>query len=90
MLQTCDVDVDRVASGGHSSPSILVTGTPGQESAHYFICVEKRILLESRAMKEAVINLMSVFYVLDLAYPKELAANNQLMAAANNQTAAIM
>ena len=74
VLQTCDVDVDRVASEGHSSPSILVTGNAGEERAQYFICCEKRILLESRGMKEAVINLMSVFYVFDLAYPKELAA----------------
>ena len=61
VLQTCgEIDV-RVASERHSSPFILVTGTPGEECAQYFICSEKRILLETRRMKEAVLNLMSVF-----------------------------
>ena len=33
VLQTCDVDIDKVAGEGQSSPFILVTSTPGEEKS---------------------------------------------------------
>lgn len=57
-----------------ASPFIMITGVPGDENCQFFICGEKDVFLESKTLKDAIIDLISFYFVFDLAYPKYLNA----------------
>jgi len=54
------------------SPFIVTTGIPGDENSQIFICGEKNIFLESKMIMDAVIDLISFYFVYDIVYPKYL------------------
>ena len=53
-----------------ASPFIVIIGVPGDENCQFFICGEKDIFLESKTLKDAIIDLISFYFVFDVAYPK--------------------
>ena len=55
-----------------SAPFIVITGMRGSEEAQYFICAEKAIILESRVICEAVLDLICCYFVYHICYPKSL------------------
>ena len=57
-----------------SEPLIAVTGTPGQHDCQVFICAEKSIFLESQSLKDSIIDLIAVYFIFNIAYPKYLDA----------------
>ena len=66
VLQTCDIDVEKVVSEGRASPFTLIAGTAGEESSHYYICCKQEVLVEPQSMMEAVLVLLAVFHTFDL------------------------
>ena len=55
-------------------PFIVITGIPGEESCQYFICGEKEVLLDSKSLKDAILDLVAFYFVFDVVYPKYLNA----------------
>ena len=55
-------------------PFIVITGVPGEENCQFFICGEKDVLLESKSLKDAIVDLISFYFVFDVVYPKYLNA----------------
>ena len=55
-----------------SVPFILVTGKPGTDASQIFICCEGQIYIESKSMKDALFDLISTYFIFDIAYPKSL------------------
>ena len=47
---------------------------PGADSTQYFIICEGAILLESKTLRDSFIDLISSYYIFDIAYPKSVAA----------------
>ena len=52
------------------APYIVVTGCPGEETAQFHICAEARVLLDSKSLRDAVVDLITAFYIFNLQYPK--------------------
>ena len=72
-IQTCDVDIDEeVKQIGQSEPYIVATGQPGDENAQFFIACEQAILLESKSVQDALVDLIATYFVFDMAYPKSV------------------
>ena len=61
LLQCCDVDVDSEIS------ELLITGEPGTENCQIFICCEGQLYIESKSIKDALLD-----FVFDIVYPKNL------------------
>lgn len=57
-----------------TSPFITITGVAGDENCQFFICGEKDVFLESKTLKDAIIDLVAFYFVFDVAYPKYLNA----------------
>jgi len=57
-----------------TSPFITIIGVPGDENCQFFICGEKDVLLESKTLKDAIIDLISFYFTFDVVYPKYLNA----------------
>lgn len=57
-----------------SAPFVVWTGTVGDENAQFYICCEQSILLESKTVRDAIIDLVATYYVFDIAYPKSISA----------------
>ena len=71
LLQTCDVDLDtEVGKTSQSAPYIIITGEAGQETTQYFIACEKAIFTEAKSILDAVVDLLAVYYVSNIAYPR--------------------
>ena len=67
------MDIEReVREISQAEPFIVVTGRPGTEVAQFFIC-EKSILLESKSLRDAFIDIIAAYYVFGIAYPKSVA-----------------
>ena len=67
-------DIEReVSELSQAEPFIAVTGRAGTEAAQFFIICEKSILLESKSLRDAFIDLIAAYYVFDIAYPKSVA-----------------
>lgn len=65
------MDVDReVQQINQSEPYVLVTGKPGSENTQFFIVCEQAILLESKSVCDALVDVIATYYVFDMAYPK--------------------
>lgn len=54
-----------------AEPFIVVTSRGGTEAAQFIY--EKSILLESKSLSDAFIDLVAAYYVFDIAYPKSVA-----------------
>ena len=71
ILQCCDVDIDsEVSSVTQSEPFLLLTGEPGIENCQVFICCEAELYIESKSIKDALVDLISTYFVFDIVYPK--------------------
>jgi len=55
-----------------SAPYIVVTGS--SENMQLYICCEQNILLESKIVRDALLDLVAVYFVFDVQYPKSLDA----------------
>jgi len=55
-----------------SEPYLVVTGSPGDENCQFLVCCEQDIFLESESVKDAIIDLISTYYVFNIAYSKPL------------------
>jgi len=73
-MQTCDIDVKKeVSKIQQSKPYLFVTAwSPGDENC--LVCCEQDIFLESQSVKDAIIDLISAYYVFNIVYPKPLSA----------------
>ena len=56
-------------------PFIAVTGKAGTEAAQYFIICENSVLLESKSLRDAFVDLIATYYVFDIAYPRSVAGS---------------
>ena len=54
-----------------SAPFLMFIGAPGDETAQYYVCCEQSVLLESKSVKDAIIDMAS-YFVFDIAYPKAI------------------
>ena len=69
------MDIEREVGGiSQAEPFIAITGRAGTEAAQFFIICEKSILLESKSLRDAFIDLIAAYYVFDIAYPKSVAS----------------
>jgi len=72
---TCDIDVDHeVTSIEQSAPFLVFTGLAGTETAQFFVCCEQSVLLESKTVRDAIIDLLAAYFTFDIAYPKNISA----------------
>ena len=55
-----------------AAPYLLTTGLLEAENCQFFVCSEQDILLESKSVQDAIIDLIATYYVFDIAYPKPL------------------
>ena len=55
-----------------SAPFLMITGRSEAENCQFFICCEKDIYLESKSLKDAIIDLFATYFVYDVVYPKPL------------------
>ena len=55
-----------------SEPFLLVIGEPGSDSCQVFVCCEGQIYIESKSVKDALLDLISTYFVFDIMYPKPL------------------
>lgn len=74
ILQTCDCDLSsEIDQIPQSEPYIVVTGKPGMDRTQYFVCVEKALLTESKSIRDALLDVICVYYVFDISYPQSVA-----------------
>lgn len=55
-----------------SEPCIIIIGRIGSRSTQFFICAEKGIVVESKTLRDVLLDLICFFYVADIAYPKNI------------------
>ena len=53
-----------------AAPFMVITGICGDENSQIFICAEKNVFLESKTIMDAVIDLISFYFVYDITYPR--------------------
>ena len=63
---------DEVFKIEQAAPYIVTTGIAGEEQFQIFICAEQSVILESKSMKDALIDLIAAYFVFDISYPKYL------------------
>ena len=51
-------------------PYILVVGEAGAADTHYFVAINTETLMESRSMPDAIFDLVAVYHVFEVPYPK--------------------
>lgn len=72
-LQSTEADIDQeVAELDQSEPFIVVTGKPGTSTSQFYIYCESSFRVESKSLRDAIIDVMSVYFVLDISYPKPI------------------
>jgi len=77
IYQTCDIDLEKeISEIEQSAPYVvIISGVDvGDENSQLFICCEQAIYLESNSVKDVIIDLISTYFVYDIAYPKPLNA----------------
>ena len=52
-------------------PHILVVGEAGASDAHYFVANDTETLMESQSMPDAILDLVAVYHVFEVPYPKQ-------------------
>ena len=63
---------DEISEMEQSEPYITVTSKPGTDTSQIFLCCESQIFIESKSMRDAMIEMMSTYFVFDIVYPKSL------------------
>ena len=63
---------EEISEMEQSEPYIVITSKPGTESSQIFVCCERQIYLESKSMRDALLDMMSTYFVFNIAYPKSL------------------
>ena len=53
-------------------PYLVFTGHPGDESSQIFICCEKEIFITSKSIRDGLIDLMAIYFVFDINFPKHI------------------
>lgn len=53
-----------------SEPFLTITGIPGSETCQAFVCCEGSTLIESKSIKDALLDLIATYFACDIAYPK--------------------
>ena len=53
-----------------SETFILGTGKPGMYTSQTFICCEVQIYIESKSVHDVILDLISTYFVFDIAYPE--------------------
>ena len=61
-----------VSNVDQAAPFLVITGIPGEENCQVFICAEGSVLLESKSIRDSMIDLIATYYAFDIAYPKGL------------------
>ena len=70
-MQTCEIDLEaEVSQIEQAAPFIVMTGIPGDETTQFFICAEKEVVMESKTLRDAIIDLISYYFIFDISYPK--------------------
>ena len=70
-LHNCDVDVDQEVAGvEQTTPFLLITGDAGLDKSQLFICCENDILMESKTIQDAMLELLATYFTFDIMYPK--------------------
>ena len=70
-LQNCDVDFDQEVAGvEQTTPFLLITGDAGLENSQIFICCENDILMESKTIRDAMLELLATYFAFEIVYPK--------------------
>ena len=55
-----------------SEPFLLVTGESGTDNSQVFVCCEGQLYIESKSVKDALLDLILTYFVFDIMYPKPL------------------
>lgn len=55
-----------------------MTGDLEDDTPQYFICAENSLILESRSLSDALIDLIGSYYVFDVSYPKAIIGRSSL------------
>ena len=55
-----------------AAPFIVITGFPGDDNCQFFVCSEKTVFLESKTIMDAVVDLISFYFIYDITYPKHV------------------
>ena len=55
-----------------SAPFIAVTGLYDDSTIQYFICAEQAIYLEAKTLRDVITDLITVYFVFNIAYPKSI------------------
>ena len=63
---------DELSNVQQSEPFLVVTSKLGTEASQIFICCEGASFLESKSIKEAILDLVSTYFVFDISYPKAI------------------
>lgn len=50
----------------------MTTGIAGEEQFQIFVCAEQSVILESRSVKDVLIDLIAAYFIFDVSYPKYL------------------
>lgn len=75
LLQETDIDLDEeVKSIQQSEPCIITLGLAGDPNYQIFICAEKEVVLESKTLRDALVDIIATYYVFNIKYPKGLMA----------------
>jgi len=53
-----------------SEPFLLVTGISGTDTSQVFVCCERNMFMESKSMKDSLLDLIATYFVFDITYPK--------------------
>ena len=54
----------------------MAAGEPGDEGPQFYVCCEQGVLLESKTVKDSIIDLIAIYryFVFDITYPKSHSA----------------
>lgn len=63
---------EEVMSVKQSEPFIAVTGRAGDENCQYFICAETAKIIECKSLRDAILDMICIYYVFNISYPKTL------------------
>ena len=55
-----------------TAPFIIITGDPGCENSQIFVCCENDIFMESKTIRDALLDLLATYFAFDITYPKNI------------------
>ena len=67
------LDLDsEVLAVDQSEPYLVFTEYPGDKSSQIFICCEKEIFITLKSIRDGLIDLMAIYFVFDINFPKHI------------------